>query len=136
MRATRSREALAVLEEAFGYAAMTNNLLETRQKAGCIMIVGDSIYETHPVYAYQLQRLIRIRNAKMVVISPHWNKMSEWATLTLHPRPGTEETLLHGIAQLICSRFAGDQDLAAKVAGYDTWIDSLSSLQPGGRQPA
>jgi predicted molibdopterin-dependent oxidoreductase YjgC len=123
-------EALAVLEDALGYAAMTDNLIDTRQKAGCIMIVGDSIYETHPVYAYQLQRLLRIRNAKTVVISPRWNKMSEWATLTLHPKPGTEETLLHGIAQLILRDSLGDPDLAAKVGGYDAWIDSLGNYSP------
>ncbi|MGI8588702.1 MAG: molybdopterin-dependent oxidoreductase [Chloroflexia bacterium] len=123
-------EALAVLEETFGYAAMTNNLLDTRQKAGCMLLVGDSIYETHPVYGYQLQRLIRIRNAKVVVISPRPNKMSEWATLTLTPKPGTEETLLHGIAQLILSESIGDRDLASKVGGHGEWMNSLGNYAP------
>ncbi|HMA35341.1 MAG TPA: molybdopterin-dependent oxidoreductase [Chloroflexia bacterium] len=123
-------EALAVLEEAFGYGAMTNNLLDTRQQAGCILIVGDSIYETHPVYAYQLQRLIRIRSAKVVVISPRWNKMSEWATLTLAPKPGTEEILLHGIAQLISSETIGTPGLAAKATGYEAWVQSLAGYSP------
>ncbi|HUS17181.1 MAG TPA: molybdopterin-dependent oxidoreductase, partial [Chloroflexia bacterium] len=120
-------EALDVLEQAFGYAAMTNNLLDTRQKAGGILLVGDSIYETHPVYAYHLQRLIRYRNAKLVVISSRWNKMSEWATLTLQPKIGTEEILLHGIAQLILTESIGDPSLAAKVAGRDEWIGSLAA---------
>jgi predicted molibdopterin-dependent oxidoreductase YjgC len=123
-------EALAVLEETFGYAAMTNNLLDTRQAAGSILIAGDDLYATHPVYAYHLQRLVRYRNAKVVVISPHWNKMSEWAALTLQPKPGTEETLLHGIAQLIVSENLGARDVAAKVAGRDEWTDSLAAYAP------
>jgi predicted molibdopterin-dependent oxidoreductase YjgC len=123
-------DSLAVLEETFGYGAMTNNLLDTRQQAGCIMVVGDSIYETHPVAAYHFQRLLRIRNAKLVVISPTWNKMNEWATVSLMPKPGTEEILLHGIAQLILRESIGDRDLAAKVAGHDAWIHSLDGYSP------
>src|SRR5947207_2173239 len=72
--------ALETLGEMLGYPAQTNNLIDTRQKAGCILTVGDSIYETHPVYAYQLQRMIRLMDKKLVVISPRWTKMCEWAT--------------------------------------------------------
>ncbi len=122
-------EALAVLEEAFGYGAMTNNMLDTRQQAGCLMFVGDSIYETHPVYAYHLQRLIRIRNAKVVVISPRWNKMNEWATLSLFPKPGTEEILLHGISQLVLRESLGTQR-ANGTTGYDGWVQSLAAYDP------
>jgi len=53
-----------------GWPAQTNNLIDTRQKAGCVLSIGDSIYETHPVYAYQLQRMARLTNKKVIVISP------------------------------------------------------------------
>ena len=73
-RATES-VALEVLRERLGYPAQTNNLIDTRQKAGCVIAIGDSIYETHPVYGYQLQRMVRLMNKKVVVISPRWAKM-------------------------------------------------------------
>jgi predicted molibdopterin-dependent oxidoreductase YjgC len=121
-------EALAVLEQAFGFPAMTNNLLDTRQTAGCIMMVGESIYETHPVYAYHLQRLIRLRNINLIVISPHAAKMMEWATLTLAPLPGTEEVLLAGIAAIILqAKLAGG---AADLAGLTDWQAGLRNLTP------
>jgi len=122
--------ALAVLEEAFGYGAMTNNLLDTRQKAGCVLIVGDSIYETHPVYAYQLQRMVRLRSAKVVVISPRWNKMSEWATLTLSPKPGTEEILLHGITRLILSESLPNVAALQGAEGAQAAVQSLGGYSP------
>ncbi len=123
-------EALDALEAAFGYAAMSDNLLDSRQKAGCILIVGDSLYETHPVYAYQLQRLIRIRDAKVIVISPRWNKMSQWASLILQPRPGTEETLLHGLAQLILRELLAAPGAASGSGAIDAWQQSLAPYTP------
>ena len=53
------RSTLEVLQQMLGYPAQTNNLIDTRQKPGCILTIGDSIYETHPVYTYHLQRLTR-----------------------------------------------------------------------------
>src|SRR5437763_1608382 len=81
----------------------------TRQKAGCVISIGDSIYETHPVYGYQLQRMVRLMDKKLIVINPRWAKLCEWATLWLAPRPGTEETLVHGIARVIADAGLMDQ---------------------------
>lgn len=102
-------EALQVLSDMLGYPAQTNNLIDTRQKAGAVLLIGDSIYETHPVYAYQLQRMIRLTNKQVVVISPRWQKMCEWATLWLAPKAGTEEALLGGIARVILDAGLVDQ---------------------------
>src|SRR5206468_2216611 len=107
-RATES-VALDVLHEMLGYPAQTNNLIDTRQKAGCVIAIGDSIYETHPVYGYQLQRMIRLMDKKLVVISPRWAKLCEWATLWLAPREGTEELLVHGMARIIADAELADQ---------------------------
>lgn len=124
-RATES-VALDVLQEMLGYPAQTNNLIDTRQKAGCVIAIGDSIYETHPVYGYQLQRMVRLMSKKVVVISPRWVKMCEWATLWLAPRPGTEQTLVHGIARVIAD--AGLTDKAFLDDRADNSSDYLKSL--------
>jgi predicted molibdopterin-dependent oxidoreductase YjgC len=118
--------ALEVLRDMLGYPAPTNNFVDTRQKAGCVIAIGDSVYETHPVYAYHLQRLTRLTNKKVVVISPRWVKMCEWATLWLAPRPGTEEIVLHAMARVIAD--AGLQDdgyLTARTDGSAAYIQSL-----------
>jgi predicted molibdopterin-dependent oxidoreductase YjgC len=122
--------ALETLGEMLGYAAQTNNLIDTRQKAGCIMIVGDSIYETHPVYAYQLQRMIRLMDKKVVVISPRWSKMCEWSTLWLAPRAGTEETLITGIARLVAD--GGLMEQSFIDGRIENGADFLNSLKAGG----
>jgi formate dehydrogenase major subunit/formate dehydrogenase alpha subunit len=120
----RSHEApaLEVLREMLGYAAPTNNFIDTRQKPGCILTIGDSIYETHPVYAYQLQRMSRLMGKKLIVISPRWTKMCDWSTLWLAPHAGTEELLVNGIARAILDAGLIDQAAveakADNVAGY------------------
>jgi predicted molibdopterin-dependent oxidoreductase YjgC len=119
--------ALETLQEMLGYPAQTNNLVDTRQKAGCILTIGDSIYETHPVYAYQLQRLIRLTDKKLIVISPRWTKMCEWATIWLAPKAGTEETLVAGIARAI--QDAGLLDQASLDARARNGADFLAAIK-------
>ncbi|MFL5735347.1 MAG: molybdopterin oxidoreductase family protein [Chloroflexia bacterium] len=126
-RATES-VALGVLHDMLGYPAQTNNLIDTRQKAGCVLLVGDSIYETHPVYGYQLQRMVRLMDKKVVVISPRWVKMCEWATLWLAPRPGTEEILVHGIARVIAdARLHDEAFLDGRTENSADYIQSLAA---------
>src|SRR5436190_10681153 len=125
-RATES-VALDVLKDMLGYPAQTNNLIDTRQKAGCVIAIGDSIYETHPVYGYQLQRMVRLMNKKVVVISPRWVKMCEWATLWLAPKPGTEETLVHAIARVVADAGLTDKAfLDGRAEHSDDYIKALA----------
>ncbi|MEO5952583.1 MAG: molybdopterin-dependent oxidoreductase, partial [Chloroflexia bacterium] len=119
---------LQVLADMLGYPAQTNNLIDTRQKAGAVLLIGDSIYETHPVYAYQLQRMVRLTNKQMVVISPRWQKMCEWATLWLAPTAGTEETLLGGIARVILDAGLADQSfLDGRTENGADFLKALAS---------
>lgn len=126
----RSQEApsLEVLRDMLGYAAPTNNFIDTRQKAGCVLTIGDSIYETHPVYAYQLQRMVRLTGKKLIVISPRWTKMCDWATLWLAPHAGTEELLVNGIARVIADGGLIDQvALDTKAENSAAYIQSLQA---------
>lgn len=128
----RSQEApaLEVLRDMLGYAAPTNNFIDTRQKAGCVLTIGDSIYETHPVYSYQLQRMIRLLGKKLVVISPRWTKMCDWATLWLAPHAGTEELLINGIARIIADGGLIDpQALDARAENAAAYGQSLQAAE-------
>lgn len=119
---------LQVLSDILGYPAQTNNLIDTRQKAGAVLLIGDSIYETHPVYAYQLQRMVRLTDKQMVVISPRWQKMCEWATLWLAPHAGTEEILLGGIARVILDAGLTDQAfLDSRTENGAAFLSALAS---------
>jgi predicted molibdopterin-dependent oxidoreductase YjgC len=91
-----------------------------------VLTIGDSIYETHPVYAYELQRMVRLTNKKLVVVSPRWTKMCEWATLWLAPYAGTEELLVSGIARVALE--AGLIDRAALDGLADNGAAYLSAL--------
>jgi predicted molibdopterin-dependent oxidoreductase YjgC len=118
--------ALDVLGEMLGYPAQTNNLIDTRQKAGCVLTIGDSIYETHPVYTYQLQRMVRLTNKKVVVISPRFTRMAEWATIWLAPHAGTEELLVNGMARVILDAGLVDQAyLDSRTENSAAYLDSL-----------
>jgi predicted molibdopterin-dependent oxidoreductase YjgC len=118
--------ALETLGAMLGYPAATNNLLDTRQKPGCVLTIGDSIYDTHPVYGNQLQRMVRLMDKKLVVVSPRWNKMCEWATLWLAPNAGTEELLVSGIARVALDAGLIDQtSLDGRVDNASAYVSAL-----------
>ena len=121
---------LQVLHEMLGYAAPTNNLLDTRQRAGCVLTVGDSIYETHPVYSYQLQRMVRLTNKTVIVISPRFTKMCEWATIWLSPPAGMEDLVIHAMARVILDAglVSGDW-LLANTEGSGEYMHSLRAAE-------
>jgi predicted molibdopterin-dependent oxidoreductase YjgC len=121
---------LEVLREMLGYAAPTNNLIDTRQKSGCVLTVGDSIYETHPVYGYQLQRMVRLTNKTAIVISPRYTKVCEWATLWLAPPAGMEDLIVNAMARVILDAGIdqGDQ-LQAGIEGSGEYMHSLRAAE-------
>src|SRR5439155_24459640 len=70
---------------------------------------------------------IRLMDKKLVVISPRWTKMCEWATLWLAPKAGTEETLVAGIARAIMD--AGLVEQAFLDSRTENGADYLASLK-------
>jgi predicted molibdopterin-dependent oxidoreductase YjgC len=121
---------LEVLREMLGYAAPTNNLIDTRQKSGCILTIGDSIYETHPVYGYQLQRMARLTNKTLIVISPRYNKMCEWATIWLAPPAGMEDLVVHAMARVILDAGLAMGDwLLEQAEGSGEYMHSLRAKE-------
>jgi len=123
--ATSSMQALADL---FGYPAMTNSMLDIYDHSGCILDFNSNLYETHPVFAYNLQKMVRLTGQKLIVINPLRTRLVEWAAIWLAPKPGTELALLNAMAGVIVAERLQDRaKIDGKVDGYDALLAGLSA---------
>ncbi len=76
------------------------NPIESLRAAEAVMVVGADVSQTNPVVAYTLKRLAG-QGHPLLVVHPHATELSRWACLTLCPLPGSEGSLLEGLALLI-----------------------------------
>ncbi len=121
-----STPAMQALGDALGYPAATNGIQDIYMNAGCVLEFNSNLYETHPVFAYNLQKNVRITGQKLIVINPLRTRLVEWATIHLAPRPGTELALLNAMARVIIEEGLNEADyVSSKVDGYEQYLASL-----------
>lgn len=90
---------VAGLARAFGSGAMTNSISEL-VRAACILVAGSNTSETHPVIALQIKKAVK-NGAKLIVADPRKIELTQFASLWLRQRPGTDVALFNGIAHVI-----------------------------------
>jgi formate dehydrogenase major subunit len=114
------------LREAFGTAAAEAPLYELSTE-DCILAVDTDTTEENPVAALHIKDAAR-RGARLIVAHPRNIDLCKFAAIWLRHKPGTESTLLLGMARYII-----DNDLADKefIAQYTTGFEEFKkSLEP------
>jgi formate dehydrogenase alpha subunit len=94
---------VAGLAASFGSGAMSNSMDDVAKYAQAFFIIGSNTTEQHPVFGTMLRRAVR-RGAKLVVADPRKIDITEFATLHLRHRPGTDIPLLNGLMYIILER--------------------------------
>jgi predicted molibdopterin-dependent oxidoreductase YjgC len=77
------------LQLSIGSSAMSNSIAEMEDLEAFI-VTGSNTTETHPVIANFLKRSVRQKGAKLIVIDPRQIEMTNFATLWLRQKPGTD----------------------------------------------
>lgn len=116
------------LMAAFGYPAMTNNLLDI-SNAKTLFIVGSNTAVTHPIAAWRARNPVRSNRGKLVLAHPRDTEMSRYADLWLRYRPGTEVALVGGILRAILDAGLENKEfIAARAENLDELKASLEGL--------
>jgi formate dehydrogenase major subunit/formate dehydrogenase alpha subunit len=121
---------VAGLAMCYGSGAMSNSMDDVARQAAAIFIIGSNTTEQHPVFAGKIRQAVLRRGVKLVVADPRKIDMTEFATLHIRQRPGTDVALLNGIMHVILANGWHDrsfidqrcEDFAAfeaTVAKYD-----------------
>ena len=107
---------------------MTNSFDDIVNDARCYFTIGSNTTENHPVLGMRIRQAVK-RGAKLIVCDPRSIPITNFATLHIRQKPGTDIALLNGIMHVLITeelydkefvegRTEGFEELRAKVMAY------------------
>ena len=120
---------MAGLATTLGSGAMTNTIAEIGD-AACIMAIGTSTTEAHPIVGYQVKKAVR-QGAKLIVVNPQEVPLVRFADIFLQIKPGADVVLLMGMARVIIEEGLHDQKyIEERCEDFDQFKQSLEEYTP------
>lgn len=92
---------MAGLATSFGSGAMSNSMDDVAKYAELLFIIGSNTTEQHPVFGSMLRQAVIQRGAKLIVADPRRIDITEFATMHLRQKSGTDVALINGLMYLI-----------------------------------
>jgi formate dehydrogenase major subunit/formate dehydrogenase alpha subunit len=122
---------VAGLATSFGSGAMSNSMDDVAAFAQALFIIGSNTTEQHPVFGAMLRQAVLQRGVKLVVADPRRIDITEFATLHLRQRPGTDVALVNGLMHLIVKNgWADEAFIAERTEGYADMVALLADYPP------
>lgn len=122
---------VAGLAAAFGSGAMSNTMADVAEQADALFVIGSNTTEQHPVFGSMLRQAVHQRGAKLVVADPRKIDLTDFATLHLRHKPGTDIALVNGIMHLIIeNNWQDDAFINSRTEGYEALAQSLEKYTP------
>jgi len=110
---------------------MTNPMSDIAENAQAIFIIGSNTTEQHPVFGYKLRQAVLQRGAKLVVADPRNIQITDFATLHLRHKPGTDVALVNGLAHIILKNGWEDREsITKRTEGFKESAESLDDYTP------
>ena len=119
------------LRETVGLTAMNGTFAEIAEQAKSVLVIGSNLTEQHPVFGARIRQAILRRKIKMIVASPDFINIAEYATLELNHRLHTETALVNGLIHIILDKDWQDQEsIEAHPAGYAEFKNVIDRYTP------
>jgi predicted molibdopterin-dependent oxidoreductase YjgC len=125
------------LNDSLGLPAMSNSMQDIAGNARTILVIGSNITENHPVFGSKIRQAVLRRKAQLIVASPIFFNIEEYAALSLRYKPGTETALLNGLMRIILEKGWEDKKFIQKrTQGFEEFrslvdkypLDKVSQL--------
>lgn len=118
------------LQLAIGSSAMSNSIAEM-EHLDTFIVTGSNTTETHPVISLFLKRAVRQNGARLIVIDPRQIELTDFATLWLRQKPGTDVAVFQAMAHVIVSEELFNQEfINARTEGFQEYARSLATYTP------
>lgn len=109
---------------------MSNSMDDVAKHSELLFVIGSNTTEQHPVFGAMLRQAV-LRGAKLIVADPRRIDLTEYATLHLRQRPGTDIALLNGLMYLILENGWEDKDfIVARCEGFDEFKATTLQYPP------
>jgi formate dehydrogenase alpha subunit len=118
------------LQLAIGSSAMSNSIAEM-EHLDTFIVTGSNTTETHPVISLFLKKAVRQNGAKLIVIDPRQIELTDFATLWLRQKPGTDVALYQAMAHVIVTEELYNENfIDARTEGFEDYARSLRAFTP------
>lgn len=118
------------LQLSLGTSAMSNSIAEM-ENLDVFIVTGSNTTETHPVISNFLKRAVRKNGARLIVVDPRQVEMSDFATLWLRQKPGTDVAVFQAMAHVIVQEQLYNPDfIAQRAEGFEEYLESLEAYTP------
>jgi formate dehydrogenase alpha subunit len=122
---------VAGLATSFGSGAMSNSMDDVVENASAIFIIGSNTTEQHPVFGAMIRQAVLRRGVKLVVADPRRIDITEFATLHLRQRPGTDIPLLNGLMYIILEKGWEDREfIENRTEGFEEFKATIEQYPP------
>jgi formate dehydrogenase alpha subunit len=122
---------VAGLAASFGSGAMSNSIDDVAKEAKSFFIIGSNTTEQHPIFGTMLRRAVRFRGAKLVVADPRKIDITDFATLHIRQRPGTDIPLLNGLMYIILEKGWEDKNfIQERTENFDDFKAAVMNYPP------
>ncbi len=130
---------MAGLAAAFGSGAMTNSISDL-EKAEVILVTGSNTTENHPVISTYIKRAVTRKGAKLIVVDPRKIRLTQFATIWMRQRLGTDVAWINGMMHVIIkedlhdkgyieNRTTGFEDLKKVVEKYTPeYVEEITGI--------
>ena len=103
----------------------------SQNTARAFFIIGSNTTEQHPVFGTMLRQAVKQRGAKLVVADPRKIDITEFATLHLRHRPGTDIPLLNGLMYIILEKGWEDKTfIEDRTENFDEFKATVMNYPP------
>ena len=122
---------MAGLATSFGSGAMSNSMDDVANQSAAMLIIGSNTTEQHPVFGAMIRQAVLKRGVKLVVADPRKIDITEFATLHIRQKPGTDVALLNGIMHIILEKGWEDKDfITGRTEGFEEFKASIDEYTP------
>jgi formate dehydrogenase major subunit/formate dehydrogenase alpha subunit len=93
---------------------MSNSIEDLANEAKAYFVIGSNTTEQHPVIGMRIRQAVKQREAILIVADPRRIPLTEFATVYLRQKPGSDNALINGLIHIILEKGWEDKDFIAE----------------------
>ncbi len=104
---------------------------DVANSAKAIFIIGSNTTEQHPVFGTRIRQAVLRRGVKLIVADPRKIDITEFATLHLQLKPGSDIALLNGLMYIIFEKGYEDKEFVEnRTEGFEEFKANVMQYTP------
>lgn len=110
---------------------MSNSMDDVANQAQALFVIGSNTTEQHPVFGMRLRQAVKQRGVPLIVADPRRIPLTDFATVHLQHKPGTDIALLNGLMHIILAKGWEDKAfIAERTEGFEEFKAVLEQYPP------